>query len=296
MLSLLVASLSVVVAALPAQKAAPKAPERVHIIGASVSGGFEDGPMTGAEVAGDSCSLHHVLKRWADGEVRVTTHPTLEMCMLFMDPVTRGKKMIERAQKKDADLIVAVDFPFWFAYGYVNGDELEQRSARFEKGLAFLAEFDVPVLVGDLPDMRGASTRLLSPRQVPSKDVLGKLNERLKQWAGEHPNVTLVPLAETVQQLKDDGVTLPLEGGAKKTPPGALLQGDRLHATRLGVAFLVHRLQEPLRAAFPKGHALHEQQWTFEQFVEAAGAEVTLEDVLAKAEANAKNEDAKAGK
>ena len=175
------------------------------------------------------------------------------------------------------------DFPFWFAYGYVNGDELEQRMARFEQGLSLLAEFEVPVLVGDLPDMRGAATRLLSPQQVPSEQVLGKLNERLKQWAKEHENVTLVPLAETVKQLKVDGVTLPLASGAEKTPPGALLQGDRLHATRLGVAFLVHRLQEPLRALFPEGHALHEQQWTFEQFVEAAGAETTLDDVRAAA-------------
>ncbi|MEO6597535.1 MAG: hypothetical protein ABIP94_22555, partial [Planctomycetota bacterium] len=70
---------------------------------------------------------------------------------------------------------------------------------------------------------------------------------------------------------------------ALQTGPGALLQGDRLHATRLGMAFLGLSLQEQLRALFPEGHALHAQTWTFLQFVEACGAEGDLEVVRAAA-------------
>jgi len=80
-----------------------------------------------------------------------------------------------------------------------------------------------------------------------------------------------------------------------KTPPGALLQEDRLHATRLGMAFLGHAIQEDLRRSFPDDHALRARQWTFEQFVVAAGAESDLEVVVAAAK-GAKAEPAGAGK
>ena len=78
--------LSLIAAALPAQDAAQK-PVRVHIIGASVSGGFKDGPMFGAKEQGDSVALQHLLKRWADGEARVTTHNTIEMTTFFANPI-----------------------------------------------------------------------------------------------------------------------------------------------------------------------------------------------------------------
>ena len=280
-------ALLVLAIAAPAQTDAPAMPKRIHIIGASVSGGFEDGPLFGAEEAGESVTVHHVLKRWADGEVRVSTHSPLEMCTLFQDPVEIGKKMVERAKKKKADIVVAVDFPFWFAYGYVRGEEKQARMRRFEVGLKYLASFDVPVLVGDLPDMTGATPRLLKPRQIPSPEILAALNVRLKAWAAERDNVTLVPLAAVVKELKVDGVELPLADGALKTEPGALLQGDRLHANRLGVAFLVHRLQEPLAKLFPASHPLHDRRWSFDRFVEAASAESALQEL---------QEEAKAGK
>jgi hypothetical protein len=50
-----------------------------------------------------------------------------------------------------------------------------------------------------------------------------------------------------------------------------LLQEDRLHPTRLGMALLGYSLQDPLRELFPADHALSKQKWTFAQFVEAAG-------------------------
>ncbi|MCK5943966.1 MAG: hypothetical protein KAI24_18420 [Planctomycetes bacterium] len=268
----------------PAEVAAPR---RVHIVGASVSGGFKDGPLFGAKEPGDSVTLHRMLKRWCADEAKVTTHPPLEMWNLFRDPVGIGKKQIALARRRQADLLVAVDFPFWFAYGYVRGDAAKARAARLARGLELLDELRVPVVVGDLPDMRGAAVRMLKPRQIPKPEVLAQLNAQLKRWADEREHVTLVPLAGLVDELKVAGVELPLAGGPLRTAPAALLQEDRLHATRLGVALLTFRLQDALRSQFPDGHALRQQQWPFERFVEAAAAEVELESLQERARAKA---------
>jgi hypothetical protein len=265
------------------EAAAIEAPERIHIIGASVSGGFEDGPMFGADQQGDSVTLQHILKLWCGDDVKVTTHAPMEMWNLFRKPEEIGEKEVKMAKRREPDVVMAVDFPFWFAYGYVQGDETEARSALLEKGLAMLDEFDVPVVIGDLPDMTGAERRMLSPRQIPSADVLKKLNERLAGYAKAKANVTLVGLAGVVKQMKDDGAVLPLANGPFRTAPGALQQQDRLHANRLGMALLGYTLQDTLRGLFPDGHALRAQQWTFEQFAEAAGALGELELLQEKA-------------
>lgn len=265
------------------------APERVHVIGASVSGGFEDGPLFGAETQGESVPLQKVVKAWGDGELRVTSHPPMEMWNLFRDPSGIGKKEIELAKRREPDLVVAIDFLFWFAYGYTSGDEKAARRANFEVGLGLLDQLQVPIVVGDLPDMKGAATRMIRPAQIPDAEMLKELNERLRAWVAERERVTLVPLAGIVKQLKDDGVELPLAGGPLKTPPKALLQEDGLHANRLGMALLGLRLQQALQQQFPEGHELRTQQWTFEQFVEAARAEFDLEALQARGKETAKS-------
>lgn len=267
---------------LSAQDAAV-APERIHIIGASVSGGFVDGPLFGAEEKGDSVSLHRVLKKWCDGEVKVTTHPPMQMWSLFRDPVEIGGQELALATRRKPDAVVAVDFLFWFAYGYVGRDPERQRPDRFEQGLALLDQLKVPLIVGDLPDMRGAATRMLRPRQIPSVEMLEKLNARLVAWAKQRGDVAVVPLSKLIKGLRADGVALPLADGALRTEPLALLQADRLHATRLGMAYLTFRLQRQLQHLFPKAHELHGHEWSFEQLVEAAGAEEELDELRAKA-------------
>lgn len=276
----LFAALLLLAPTLAAQTAAETAPQklRVHIIGASVSGGFRDGPLFGAKQQGDSVTLQQVLKRWAGDDAKVTTHTPMEMWNLFREPDEIGQKEIAMAKRAAPDAVLAVDFLFWFAYGYVRGEEREARQALLDRGFALLEQLgDVPIVIGDLPDMTGAATRMLNPRQIPSAAVLQALNERIAKFAAAHAKVTVVPMAKLVAQLKTDGAALPLAGGALATPPGALLQEDRLHATRLGMALLGYSLQEALRGVFPEGHALRARQWTFEQFVDAAGALGELE-------------------
>jgi hypothetical protein len=275
--------------ALSAPAAAQAAPKRIHIIGASVSGGFEDGPLFGAKEAGDSVSMHHVLKRWCDGEVKVSTHPPMEMCYTFNDPLKIGKKQIDGCKKRKADMVVAVDFPFWFAYGYAFSPK--SRLERLEVCIDYLDGLGVPVVIGDLPNMKGAARRMLNPRQIPSEESLVKLNARLQKFAADNDKITMVPMSNIVKQLKLDGVVLPLKSGGLRTPPGALLQGDQLHTTRLGVALLVYRIQDALRGRFPKDHVLHQRKWTFDEFVEAADAEDELEDLRIDLREAAKNKE-----
>ncbi|MBL8756178.1 MAG: hypothetical protein JNK15_22985 [Planctomycetes bacterium] len=265
---------------------------RLHVIGASVSGGFEDGPLTGGE-QGESVTMQHVLKAWCGEHARASTHNPLDMAQLFLDAEGNGTRQVEGAKKQKADVVVAVDFLFWFAYGPVAGDEAAARSAKFEKGLALVASLGVPVVVGDLADMRGAAPRMLRASWVPKKEVLAKLNERLAAFAQQNPNLKVVPLAALVRTMKDEGVDLPLAAGKLRASPGSLLQGDRLHANRLGMAFLGYSLQDTLAAQFPDGHPLRGQKWTLDQFVDACGAGP---DVEALQEAATKAAAAPAGK
>lgn len=263
--------------------ASSQEPLRIHVIGASVSAGFRDGPMFGAEEKGDSVTLQQVLKRWTGDHARATTHREAEMLGMFTDATRLGAMQIAAVEKAKPDVVVAVDFAFWFAYGYVDGDEATARKEKFAAGLDLLRTLEMPVLLGDLPDMQGAAVRMLRPAQIPSPKVLAELNAQLAEFAKQHANVRLLPLASLVKQMKHEGAVLPLAAGPLQTPPGALLQGDKLHANRLGMALLGYTLQEPLRAALPAGNPLREQKWTFEEFVAAAVAEADLEAVRAAA-------------
>lgn len=250
---------------------------RVHVIGASVSGGFRDGPLTGAKEPGDSVTLQHVLRAWCGEHARATTHAPLQMLAMFTDPVGIGDKQIQAARKAKPDYVVAVDFSFWFAYGYFDGaDAAQQRAARYRQGLELLASLEVPVLIGDLPDMQGAARRMLAPAQIPAPELLQQLNAQLVAFVQEHPQLRIVPLAALVATMKNDGIVLPLAKGELRTLPGAMLQGDRLHANRLGMAYLGLQLQPALQALFPASHPLRAQTWTIEQFIDGCGADDEL--------------------
>lgn len=278
-------------AAAPAAVASKAASELFHVrvIGASVSGGFRDGPMTGATETGETVTMQHLLKAWCGEHGKATTHSPLSMMAMFTAPERIGEEQVKAVLKAKPDAVLAVDFPFWFAYGYMKGDdETKARRELLQKGLGMLGKLEMPVVVGDLPDMQGAARRMLNPAQIPNQEQLKLLNEDLAKFVAEHKSVRLVPLAATVAVMKDQGVLLPLQDGPLPTAPGTLLQGDRLHANRLGMAFLGHTLQPTLQQLFPEKHPLRTQTWTFEQFVAACGAE---EDLKAARAAAAKAKD-----
>jgi len=273
--------------------AAKSEPFHVRVIGASVSGGFRDGPMTGATETGETVTMQYLLKAWCGAHGKATTHSPLSMMAMFTAPERIGDEQLKGVLKTKPDAVLAVDLPFWFAYGYVKGDDqTKARRELLQKGLALLGRIEVPVVIGDLPDMQGAAQRMLNPAQIPDAEQLKLLNEDLAKFVAERPNRRLVPLAATVAVMKHQGVALPLQDGPLPTAPGTLLQGDRLHANRLGMAFLGFTLQPTLQQLFPEKHPLRTQTWTFEQFVTACGAE---DDLASARDAAKKGAEAKDG-
>ena len=121
---------------------------------------------------------------------------------------------------------------------------------------------------------------MLSPRQIPSVEVIGVLNERLRAWAAARPNVRLFPIADFVTRAKGDGVTVDHDGAAVRLDRDALLQGDGLHATRLGVALLAHEIGGQLRALLPADDPLRPREVSFHDLVQVVGAEVSFDEVL----------------
>jgi len=106
-----------------------------------------------------------------------------------------------------------------------------------------LEELGVPVFVGDLPDVHGASRKMISPVQIPSVSLLDELNATIETWATAQPNIHLVPLAAWMNALEaDESITL--WGQPYAVRSDRLLQWDRLHPTSHGQAVLAVLLLE----------------------------------------------------
>jgi hypothetical protein len=171
--------------------------------------------------------------------------------LFFMDPVGSAEDQLVFARKNDATLIVGVDFLFWFAYGSRNAKDERirddsERFARLDQGLALLAEIDVPLVLGDFPDMSDSIGRQLHRMQVPEPETLKRLNARLAAWAKEREQVILIPLASAIDRLRaGEQVTL----GRQTWPAGSadlLLSDDRLHPTIEGTIAIANAVVDAL--------------------------------------------------
>jgi len=233
---------------------ATPAPLRIAVIGASASAGFgcvlrearDDGNYAG------SFRLIEMV-RLACPELELVTSD-LSSGFFFLAPVKNGAKAARRASEFAPDCVLALDFLFWYGYGDDDADGKpisgeDARVAKFERGLDELSRFEVPVLVGDMPDMSPAVGKMLSRRQMPAAETLAKLNARLAEWAAKRPNVRLVPLARMQAQLMRERA---LEvGGARleSTPERPLLQKDELHPAPYGMAGLACEVAAQLKSA-----------------------------------------------
>ena len=269
-------------AASPAETAESVPTMRVEILGASVSAGFVDSPLTGGSKDNASAPLVLPLRRWLDGEGQKVQ--SRADAMMFLEPEKRGRTQVDRALRSEPSVVVAVDFLFWYGYGAVDGKsdaEGEERMRRLRVGLETLDLLPCGIVVGDLPDMRGADRRMLKPHQVPNEADLAAMNGAIATWATGRPRVRVFPLAQLVASMKQEGVTLSVEDRQFATAPGYLLQGDRLHATRLGVAYLAHALHEPIRAALSEDLRERAMARTFVEFCAFTSAEAELADAEA---------------
>jgi hypothetical protein len=208
---------------------APEAPQRerlllllsrIGVVGASGSAGF-----------GPSVPLVSAL----DLALRAP-HSVYDVSSsaFFMQPMDIARIQIEAVRAREATVIVAVDFLFWFAYG------VKSPAARHDDlrvGMAMLEELGVPVFVGDLPDVHGASRRMISPSQIPAAEQLARLNAEIAEWAAQHPRMHRLPMAAWMHTLKQER-SIPLWGHTYEPRTGEVLQWDLLHPTTEGQAVL----------------------------------------------------------
>lgn len=237
----------------PQAPAAP-APIRVAVIGASASAGFGCVLRETRDDGGYANSFRLIeMVRLACPELDILTSD-MSSGFFFMAPVRNGARAAARALQFAPDCVIAIDFLFWYGYGDDDAegrplDDESDRLAKFERGLAELARFDMPVLVGDMPDMSPAVGKMLSRRQMPAAETLAKLNARLAEWALARPNVRVVPLARMQRQLMEDRA-LEIDGvRLVSTPERPLLQKDELHPAPMGMAGLACAVASELKDA-----------------------------------------------
>lgn len=207
-------------AALPTRPEPARLLERVAVLGASASAGFNL-----ERELGERRSLAQLLPVLLVGGAPTAVLDGADPLM-FLDPAARGAVQIERTLVFEPTAVLALDFLFWFAYGPFPE---EQRGARFERGLALLEQLALPLAVADLPDMSRAKAVVMPPGYVPAPDTLVALNRRLAGWAEGRDSVTVVPLAELVAKVHRQE---PVQLRAERWPgarTGGLLQWDGLH-------------------------------------------------------------------
>lgn len=258
--------------AAPAEKAAPSGPlARIVTIGASVSDGFANGMP---------------LARYLN-EAIVVPHRRVERAatsMFFLRPSFWGASQVRRARRLDATVVIAVDFLFWFAYGpqrrlrrsieesghatvderrsldALRGDQRrrdkydrELRSLSVACGLRELEKLDVPLVLGDIPDMTGASARMLRASNIPPVATQKLVNAQIRAWAKARPAVRMLPLADRVRAMKRGELMIPAQGEqpAVAVPAEVVMSKDRLHPSKLGVLLFVDELVRILAESFP---------------------------------------------
>lgn len=233
------------------QQAAAESPwQRVVVIGASASAGFDlSEPFGGTNTA--RCRLN----RYLDAAIKAPHSPVANLAspLLFLNPEAFAPMQITAATNAHPTLVVGLDFLFWFCYG--DGGTEAERTERFEGGLKLLEQFHCPLVIGDIPDASFATnTGIISRWQVPGESARQAANQRLRVWAASHPHVTVMPLAAFMRHTAGNQA---IQWHGQKLPAGrtrALLQNDQLHPNPRGAAVLALGALDALSAgqsAFP---------------------------------------------
>lgn len=153
--------------------------------------------------------------------------------------------IVREALAKKPDLVVAVDFLFWYAYGMTPNDEVRMR--RFESGLEMLGRFNCPMVVGDIPDVQAAEKVVPMIRLVlPSPDFLRRANRRLWEWVNARDRLLPTLVLPLANAMTAQMAGAPLRIGDREHPTIGLLQKDQLHPTLEGHRVLCELLQQTL--------------------------------------------------
>ena len=234
---------------------------RVHVIGASASAGFGVRPPVERGAPGRllPVTLATVAQCAGTGECRVTGDAT---GLFFGAPLPTGTEQVDGVLARDPrpTAVFAVDFLFWFTYGALAVDEgrapitdESQRLRGLEVGLALLdriVDAQLPLVVGDIPDMSPAVGKMLSRAQMPKPETLVKANERIRAWSEGKPRIAVLPLSRLVDDLRSGK---PFEAGRRswsEESDGPLIQRDQLHPTFAGTVALLARTEQAANERF----------------------------------------------
>jgi hypothetical protein len=193
---------------------------RIGIIGASQTAGF-----------GDGVALQRVL----DAAILVE-HECFDVSSSahFLRPLDIGRAEVLATSLRQPTLVLAVDFLFWYAYG---NKPLERREADLQIAFDLLESFGVPVLVGDLPDVAGASEQMIAPQQIPPPDQIDGLNRTIRAWADARESVVVLPLRAWTEQMRAEE-PVALWGSRVEPRLREVMQWDGLHPSARGQALL----------------------------------------------------------
>jgi hypothetical protein len=231
----------------------PSVTERIAVVGASASDGFGVAVSNGSAkpFKAELVDMRDVLLAAArPSTTRLVAHYATGM--FFSDPVVRGEDAITRALDTKPTLLLAADFLFWYAYGGGGIGKTPirteaDRASLFEQGLVQLDRVvtaGVPLVVGNLPDMRASKGRMMAAMQLPEAATLDALNARLAEWVRAKRAVRLLPLTAVTDETRSGE---PIRIGSFEWDPGRhgpVMQRDRLHPAFPGLVALTQRTME----------------------------------------------------
>ena len=219
------------------------------MIGASASAGFgvvEDIRVSEGKTRLQGVTLSDVLVE--SGRQSDVVVLDLASGGFFMRPLEYGKSSMQRAVAWKPDLVVGVDFLFWYVYGGRNhADVPEKEKAKrlegLEQGLAVLELVECPLIIGEIPDMSLAIGGMLSKRQVPSLEAMKAVNERIHDWADSHADVAVVPLFDLIESLrKKEAFTIGEHAWSAPTDDEPMMLPDNLHPNLRGLVALIQSI------------------------------------------------------
>ena len=213
--------------------AAPELLQRIVLLGASVTAGFDI-----AEPFGGAKTLEYRLGNYIEAALNSPHEPvaTHANTFFFTKPVEMLRTQLQATLAAKPTLVVGLDTLFWFCYG--DWPTEQERLERFEVGLRLMEEVPVPLIIGDIPDASQAVGGILAKKEMPELSTIAQCNERLKAWAAGRPQVAIFPLSKVMaaavanEELRLGSIAW------EKGKSRSLLQRDRLHPTAAGLAGL----------------------------------------------------------
>jgi hypothetical protein len=216
-----------------AQDSAPAIFQRIVMLGASATTGFDE-----SEPLGGPKTAQYLFANYIEAALTGAHEPvaTQASALLFFQPREIMEKQIAATIAAKPTLVIGLDALFWFCYGA--GMDAGQRTALFDAGLQLLERIEAPLIVGDIPDATKAVGGILGKAELPEPATIALCNERLKTWAATRKNVTVFPIAGVMTAAGANEQVILAGHTWEAGKSGALIRKDHLHPSRHALAAL----------------------------------------------------------